>query len=70
MGTLFTDIRYKPDQNADGLSQQAWNTVDEDVAHLEKGGDVRITPDSIQKRTTTSDYTELSLLMYYYFYER
>ena len=25
-------------KNADGLSRQARNTVDKDVAHLEKGG--------------------------------
>ena len=38
-------IHYRPgskNQNADGLSRQAWNTVDEDVAHFEKGGDVRM----------------------------
>ena len=38
-------IHYRPgskNQNADGLSRQAWNTADEDVAHFEKGGDVRM----------------------------
>ena len=40
-------IHYRPvsTKNADGLSRQSWNIVDKDVADLERGGDVKVTPE-------------------------
>ena len=40
-------IRYRPvsTKNADVLSWQSWNTIDKDVADLERGGDVKVTPE-------------------------